>query len=208
MTLPHDHNGTSSNLPPELQDAAAELVSLRRLAVERAALAGAAALLAGLVAPLDFRLGVALAAGSVGGLALAGVAEMRRRAVLLVLAADPNGYAIAEVREFGASLVSWRGRTSIAGTIKTTLLEASRPNSLFLLDRVAAQAPVLTAIARSLMEPATLVEPYAMAALLLLLTDGDRSPLLNPNTTTTDLDRALARIDGGIRTTAGDGDRP
>lgn len=196
--LCHDRSKTPDRPPSGVHGAAAEIASLRQLALQRALLALTAAAVAGFVASSNLRLGVAFAIGSIGELALAGGAETRRRSVLLVLATDREGYELAEVQHFGASLTAWRKRLALAHAIEELLRDASRSESIFLLDRVAAHAPALAAIARSLADEKTSVEPIAMATLVQLLTDGGRSPLLSRTAPPAELEKAVARILSGI----------
>ena len=194
-----ERSGTDSP-PLAVRQGAAEVASLRRLTLQRALVAAAAALVAAVVTGLNARIGVAFAVGSAGELALAGVAYARRRGVLLLLAAEPDGYVLDEVRRFGASLTSWEQRLALARSIEAILHEASRSDSVFLVGRVAAQAPALTVIARSLADRDAAVEPIAMATLVLLLRDGTRSPLLNMTATPAELGRTVERILNGIHT--------
>ena len=192
-----ERSGTDSP-PPAVRQGAAEVASLRRLTLQRALVAAAAALVAAVVTGLNARIGVAFAVGSAGELALAWVAYARRREVLLLLAAERDGYVLDEVRRFGASLTSWERRLALARSIEAILHEASRSDSVFLVGRVAAQAPALTIIARLLADREAAVEPIAMATLFLLLRDGTRSPLLNQTATPAELGRAVERILNGI----------
>lgn len=197
--MPGHQNGPRQEQPAhELRGAAAEIASLRRLALQRALLAVVAAAVAGLAAGADVRLGAAFAVGSLAELALAAVAESRRRGALLLLAADRDGYALAEVRRFGASLTTRRRRLALARSIEGMLRDASRADSIFLLDRVAAQAPAFAAIAQSLADEDVVVEPMAMATLLRLLTDGGRSPLLCRAASPEELRTTVARILRGL----------
>lgn len=194
-----DRSGTDSP-PLAVRQGAAELASLRRLALQRALVAAAAALVAVIVTGWNARIGMAFAVGSIGELALAWMAEARRREVLFLLAAERDGYVLDEVRRFGASLTSWERRLALARSIEAILREAGRSDSVFLVGRVAAQAPALTVIARSLADRETSVEPCAVATLVLLLRDGSRSPLLNPSATPAELGRTVERILKGIHT--------
>lgn len=192
-----DRSGTDSP-PRPVEQGAAEVASLRRLTLQRALVAAAAALVAAVVMSWNARIGVAFAVGSAGELTLAWVAEARRRGALLLLAAEREGYVLEEVRRFGASLTSWEQRLALARSIEAILREASRSDSVFLLGRVAAQAPALTVIARALADRETFVEPFAIATLVLLLRDGTRSPLLNLDATPAELCRIVDRILSGI----------
>lgn len=181
-----------------LEAAASEVLSLRRLAAHRALVTGAAAVLAALVAAVDSRFAVALGVGSIAEGLLTFVVLSRRRDLLLALASDRNAYALADVRHFGASLVAPRRRLSVARTIADVLRESGEPHSLYVVDRVAAEAPALVAIAQALANHATVIEPTAMAALLRLLTDSQKSPLLNPAAPSDKLGEVVAAVLAGI----------
>lgn len=193
----HDRSGTD-DAPLSVRQGAAEVASLKRLTLERVLVAAAALLVAAVVTGWNARLGVAFAAGSVGELGLAWIAEARLRGVLLLLASEKDGYVLDEVRRFGASLISWERRLALAHSIEAILREASRSDSIFLLGRVAAQAPALTVIARSLADRETSVEPFAVATLVLLLRDGTSSPLLDLSAKPAELGRTVERILSGI----------
>ena len=192
------HDGAPTPAGRDVHAAAAELASLRRLAAQQALLAVAAAVGAGLAASLDPRLAAAFGAGFVAEAILAFLSVCCRRHTLLVLAAERDTYALDEVRRFGASLTTPRRRLALARTIAAVLRESSESDSIYVLDRVAAEAPALAAIAHALADKATVIEPTAMAALLQLLTDGHGSPLLNPAVTSDELGRTLARVLTGI----------
>ena len=198
MTVTGRDDGAPTPAGREVQAAAAELASLRRLAAQRALLAVAAAVGAGLAASLDPRLTVACGAGFVAEACLAFVSVCRRRHALLVLAAERDTYALAEVRRFGASLTTPKKRLALARSIAALLHEASGSDSIFVLERVAAEAPALAAISQALADEATVIEPTAVAVLLQLITDGNGSPLLNPAATSDELGRTLARVLTGI----------
>lgn len=182
----------------DLKAAATELLSLRRLAAQRAVVTGAAAALAAPVAAFDSRFAVALGVGSIAEGLLTFVVLSRRRDLLLALASDRNAYALADVRHFGASLVAPRRRLWIARTIADVLRESGGPHSLYVVDRVAAEAPALVAIAQALASHTTVIEPTAMAALLRLLTDAQKSPLLNPAAPSDKLGEMVAVVLAGI----------
>ena len=186
----------------DVKASAAELVSLQRLAAQQALLAAAAALASALSASFNPQLAVALGAGFVAEGLLALGSRCRRRRLLLALAADREAYTLAEVRRFGASLTAPNKRRALARSVTTALRESSRSDSIYVLDRVAAGAPALALIAQGLADEATVVEPTAMAALLLLLTDGAGSPLLNAAVAPDEVGRTLAPILAGIRPAA------
>jgi len=192
-------NDNSRPLGPAIGGAAGRLMSLRRLAVQRAVLALAAVLATGFVVGVDPRLAVALGTGFVLESILAVNSVAARGALLWELAADPNAYALAEVRRFGASLTTPAKRLALARSIAAMLREAGSPNSVYLVDRVAGTAPALFAIAKAIADPWTVVEPTAIARLLHLLADGSRSPLLNPSVGAGELDTTLRFIEAGIR---------
>ena len=130
-----------------LEAAATELLSLRRLAVQRAVVAIAAAALAAPVAGFDARLAVALGVGSVAEGILTFVVLSRRHDLLLALASDRDAYALAEVRHFGASLTAPRRRLTIARSIAALLRDSGGPHSLYVVvSRIAKKAPALVAI--------------------------------------------------------------
>ncbi len=181
-----------------VETAARELVALRRLAVQRGLVAVTAAAVAGLVASVDMRVAVALGAGAIVEAGLAVVSACDRRQLLLALAAHRDSYVLAEVRGFGASLTTPKRRLALARSIAAVLRNSGTFDSIYILDRVAVEAPALTAIARALADDSAVVEPSAMAALVQLLTDGNGSPLLNPAASRDELRGTVAGILAGI----------
>lgn len=182
-----------------LSQAAAELASLRRLALERLAVALGAVLVVGPATFVSPSLAVALGVGAVFETALALGSSARHRATVASLAVRREAYLIPEVRRYGAALATMKSRRTLARSIASLLRDASGPRvGVELVKRVAWQAPALAALARALIEADNVVEPTAMAACVQLLTDGRASPLLNPALPRTELDRALRRIHAGI----------
>ncbi len=182
-----------------LGDAGAELASLRRLAVQRLAVALGAALVAGPVALLDASLAVAVGAGAVFEAILALASATRRRALIASLALHREAYLLPEVRRYGTALTTMESRRALARSIAASLRDASRRRAgPELIDRVTWQATSLAALAKALIEPANAVEPTAMAACLRLFTDGRMSPLLNPALPRGELDGMLRRIHASI----------
>ena len=182
-----------------IDQAAAELAALRRLELERLALTVAAGLAVAPSMLVDLRLAVAFGAGAAVEMLLAGSSRIRRRAAIASLAIDPEAYVLPEVRRYGSSLTSLGHRRALARSIATILRGAGADRSgIVLSDRVIWQAPVLAALARALGDRRNDVEPTAMAACEQLLTDGHRSPLLNPSVPRAELERTLIRILRGI----------
>lgn len=182
-----------------VSQAANELVALKRLTLERLAVALGAALVAGPAALLEASLAVAFAAGAVFGSLLALMSATQRRALVASLAIHREAYLLPEVRRHGTTLVTMKSRRRLARSIASMLKDASGSRvGVELVDRATWQAPALAALARALIEPKNVVEPTAMAACVQLLTDGHRSPLLNPALSRTDLDRTLRHIHAGI----------
>ena len=178
--------------------AAAELASLKRLGLQRALLGVAAGVGAAVATSFDPRLALALTAGSIAAGALTQLSARGRNRLQLVLVASGEADGLAEVRRFGVSLITRSKRLALARSIAAVLREAGGSESIFLLERISAVAPELTVIARSLADEETVVEPAAAATLTHLLTDGRRSPLLNPSTGPEELRRALARVLAGM----------
>lgn len=182
-----------------LEAAASELHVLRQIQVQRALAASVVAVLAALVAAVDVRLSVALAAGALAEGVLALVARSNRRDVLFRLASHPRAYVLPEVARLGASLTTPRRRSALARMIVGVLRDTGGKHSPYLIDRVAARAPVLVAVAASLADERMVVEPAAMACLQRLLVDGAASPLLNPSLPSIEVDAVVAFVLSGIR---------
>ncbi len=182
-----------------VSQAAGELASLRRLALQRLAVALGALLVAGPAALLNMRLAVAFGAGAAFEAILALMSSAQRRAIVASLALHREAYLLPEVRRHGAALATMKSRRALAGSIGSMLRGASGSRvGVELVDRVTWQAPALAALAKALIEPANAVEPTAMAACAQLLTDGRTSPLLNPALPRGELDGMLRRIHAGI----------
>ena len=183
----------------DLYKAMEELDSLRRLSLERIAVALGAALVAGPTALIDVRLAVAFGAGAGFGAVLAFTSATQRRAVIAALARHREAYSVPEVRRYGTKLATMESRKALAHSIATLLKDPDRSGAgVALVDRVIWQAPALAALAQALIEPRNAAEPTAMAACSLLLTDGRMSPLLNPALPRAELDETLQRIHAGI----------
>ena len=186
-----------------VSQAAGELASLRRLALQRLAVALGASLVAGPAALLDVRLAVAFGAGALFEAILALTSSAQRRALIASLAVDRDAYLLPEVRRHGAALATMKSRRALARSIASMLRAASGSRvGVELVDRVTWQAPALAALAHALIEPENVVEPTAMAACVQLLTDGRMSPLLNPGLPRDELEGALRRIHAGISSPA------
>lgn len=182
-----------------VSQAAGELASLRRLALQRLAVALGALLVAGPAALLDMRLAIALGAGAVFEAILALMSSAQRRAILASLAVHREAYLLPEVQRHGAALATMKSRRALARSIASMLRGASGSQpGVELVDRVTWQAPALAALAHALIQPENVVEPTAMAACVQLLTDGLMSPLLNPALPRTELDHVLRHIYAGI----------
>lgn len=184
----------------EVGDAAREVTALRRVAVAQSALGLAAAVAALVVVTVDTRLAVAFGAGAALETLLAATTAARRRALVASLAFSREAYLIPEVRRYGEELIGVSTRRAFARLIASVLKAAATDDpGLYLVDRVASQAPALAGLARALLEPDNTVDPVAMAACKQLLTDGSASPLLNPALAPTELESLLRRIHAGIR---------
>jgi hypothetical protein len=183
----------------DLGQAAEELDSLRRLALQRLAVALGAVLMAAPAALLDVRLAVAFGAGAVFEAFLALTSSAQRRAILASLAVHGEAYLLPEVQRYGIKLSRMESRRALARSIVALLRTTSESRvGVALVDRVAWQAPALAALAQALIEPRNAVQPTAIAACSLLLTDGRMSPLLNPSLPRAELDAMLCRIHAGI----------
>lgn len=190
-----------------LEDAAVELHSLRRLIAQRASLAIAATTLVLPVAAVNTRLAFALAVGALAEGILTFEVMIRRRDRLLELASRRDAYALPDVRHFGILLAAPRQRRAVARSITALLRDPGGGHALFVVDRVAAAAPRLAAIAEALSDTTLVIEPVAMATLLQLLTNGETSPLLNPSALSEELDGMVAAILSGIRPRLAPGDQ-
>ena len=171
--------------------------------MQRRGLGMVAAILAGLVAGNNTRLAIAFVAGFIAEGLLSFVPLATRRALLFELATQSDAYEIPEVRRYGLSLITPARRLAAARQVAFVLRESSRRDAIAAVDRVAAKALSLTAIAQALIETPTVIEPTAMARLLRLLTDGSQSPLLNPKLAAERLDAELRLIEIGIRPASG-----
>lgn len=184
-----------------VSQAARELASLRRLMLQRAAVALAALLMAGPAVIVDARLALAFAAGAVFEALLALTTSARRGAIIASLAVHREAYLLPEVRRHGAALATMKRRRALARLITSMLRGASGSHpGVVLVDRVTWQAPALAAVAHALIDPENVVEPTAIAACVQLLTDGRASPLLNPALPRTELERVVRQIHAGIST--------
>ncbi len=165
----------------DLEDAASEIRARRSKAIECAAVS----LAAGAALPLALALSAALAfAVGVGAVALGVRAAFvfgGRRLLLERLALESEALEIPEVRAYGNRLTSPDARARLARSMRSMVKEAFRPASrlhcLYLVDRVAAHARDLEAIARDLCSPGVRIDPVAAARCHWLLTHAAENPL-------------------------------
>jgi hypothetical protein len=182
----------------ELEQAARDLLRLRRRAVESgvllvgATVAGASALLVGPLPAVALFSGAALEAALLV-LALNGYRERIAR-----LALSPEAYVLPEVDRYGRRLAEPRRRARLAASISRVVAEAHLPGNFYLAERVATFAREFETLARELLRPTARIEPASVVACHRLLTSAVESPLYNPRLPAQDLELALARIRAGI----------
>ena len=187
----------------ELETAAAEIRSRSRIALERFLVSLVSAALVPAALQLSGALSVAtgLGAGVLAG--LGAFALTGRRLLLERLSLEPDALAIPEVRAFGERLTTPRARARLAAAITSMVGDAFKPASrlrcLFLVDRVAAYARELDAIARDLCSPSVRVDPVSAARCRWLLTNAAENPLYDRRLPAEELGSILQRIRAGMR---------
>jgi len=139
----------------QIDDAATKLRRLQFETVEDLGLAGVAFALALLASRLHPTLALPLLAGATTVTFLGVRALVRRSFLLEDLAAEPDAYAIADVRRFGARVATAQHRRLLVRTVRLALDEPS--------DRLSALRPELEELAAAL-EDDRLSPPDAVAA--------------------------------------------
>jgi hypothetical protein len=182
----------------DLEHAAHDLDRLRRRALQAAALAAAAGVVALLAGLLFAPLALAMAVGAVAEIVLAVGALYGRRQLVARLALQPAAYVIPEVAAYGTRAAELCQRARLAEWIVEVLAEAGSPHSLYLGERVRVVAHELEALAHDLVSPVKSVEPVSAVACRRLLTRMTESPLYNPRLPLEDLQLALHGIRAGI----------
>lgn len=187
----------------ELETAAAEIRARRRTALERFVTSLVAAALVPVAFQLSGALSVATGLGAGVLAALGAFALTGRRLLLEQLALDPEALDIPEVRAFGERLTTPDARARLAAAIRSMVKDAFQPASrlrcLFLVDRVAAYARELDAIARDLCSPAVRIDPVTAARCRWLLTTAAENPLYDRRLPAEDLGSILHRISAGMQ---------
>ena len=119
---------------------------------------------------------------------------------------EPEALAIPEVRAFVERLTTPHARARLAASfrsmVKDALKPASRLRCLFLVDRVAAYARELDAIAGDLCSPSIEVDPVAVARCRWLLTNAAENPLYDRRLPAEELGSILQRIRAGMQPVA------
>lgn len=124
----------------------------------------------------------------------AGRALLRQRELLDRLTADRDAYAIRGVRMRGERAASMKHRRSFAASIRGL---PTYPG-VALVGRVAAYRPELALLADQLERPDLALDPFAAVACQRLLTDGQKSPLFNPELPSDALGTYLRQIRAGF----------
>ena len=187
----------------EIERAASEIRGKRRTALERFVVAIVAAALVAPALQLSGALSVATALGAGALAALGALALTGRRLLLERLALEPDALEIPEVRAFGERLTTPDARARLAAAIRSMVKDAFQPASrlrcLFLVDRVAAYARELDAIARDLCSPTVRVDPVTAARCQWLLTNAVENPLYDRRLPAEELGSILRRIRAGLK---------
>ena len=178
--------------------ATARIRTRKRRAVEHLALAAvclAAVMPAWLVRT---ELGIAVAAGALFQLLLAGLAAMLRRSEIARLALERDAYAIPEVARYGERMAAPQQRRVLAEGIRSMIRDAFHPSSLCLGERVAAYSRELESLARLLIAPGVRVHPVSVMRCRRLLTEAAESPLYNARLPKEEIGFTLHRIRAGF----------
>ena len=138
-----------------------------------------------------------LAAGTVLGLAVAGVNFVAYREAVARMALDPSAYVIPEVSRYG--LGSRPRRTGPPGQLAARH-PARVDDARKLVPGRSRQAsrPQLEGLAADLARPHVSIRPASAVACRRLLTCGAESPLYNPRIPSNELSAVLLRIRHGI----------
>ncbi len=113
------------------------------------------------------------------------------------LAIEAGASAIPDVQLYLTKVANTPNRRLMADWICELLMEAGRPGSLYLADRVAAHDHQLRLLASDLVSNVT-IQPASMALCARLLTAAPESPIYNPRIPSEQLMAALFRIRLGI----------
>ena len=190
----------------DLETAATEIRARRSRGLQRWAVGLGAAALVPVALQLSPLLAVATGLGAVALVLLGALALVRRRLLLEQLALEPDALQIAEVQAYGARLTTPVARARLASSIQSMVRDAFRPASrlrcLFLVDRVAAHARELDAIASDLRSPTVRVDPVAAARCRWLLTNAHENPLYDRRLPEAELASLLRRIRAGMEPAA------
>lgn len=181
-----------------IANASTRLADHRARMRERALVAVCAALLSLPLLLLSPRLALVVGIAAGGEALLAAYSYARRRRLVRTLARDREAYTIADVRRYGARMTEPKRRVSLGGSLRSLRLDAAKPRSLFLGDRVERYWPELEAIAEALVSPEIVAEPSSVIACHELLTNGAESPLLNPLISEDELEARLRDIRAGL----------
>ena len=178
-----------------VDDSAARLRELR--GEERSALGlGALALALSLVATsLRPELAVPLFIGGIAVGALGVRAVWRRWVIVDSLVGERDAYVIPEIRERAENETTIERRRFLAAILRSWLRES-------VSDRVEAAAAELEALAAELENDRLVLDPVCAVACRRLLTDSERSPLLNPAFGVEDLRLDILRIRSGFASRA------
>lgn len=134
-----------------------------------------------------------------GGLFVAGravVASLRRGELLDRLLDERDAYALPEVRGRAEEEASMINRRRLSRVIRARLELAVEP-------RFVANAEQLTELAKELVDPLLELDPACAVACSRLLSDPDRSPLINASLPAEDVGSRLVQIRSGFRPCAG-----
>ncbi len=188
--------------PLDLGEARARLAELRRLIRRRAAIGlGLALLGAALVALGAERVGIPLLIGAGAAALLVLVGRDDRRRVLVRLVSQDDAGAIEEVRRAAAWLVTPAERRRTAGGLRRAADAAVPRHAEFsLVDpfRATAVAERLRALASAIDDLAVPVRPPGVALCRRLLSEGNLSPLYNPNIGEIEFERVIERIERAV----------
>lgn len=182
----------------EFEARAGALAQRRGRARSALILAGACAALAAITTLFTTALQLPLAAGTVLGLAVAGVNFVAYRETVARMALDPSAYVIPEVSRYGRRFATPAERARLASWLRDVLRESTMSECWCLADRVRHHASQLEGLAADLARPHVSIRPASAVACRRLLTCGAESPLYNPRIPSNELSAVLLRIRHGI----------
>jgi hypothetical protein len=144
-------------------------------------------------------LALALVVGAALEIVLASLWRSRSLTLVRELALHRAAYSIPEVRAFGSRAASPARRARLAGRLEDVRAAAPRGP---LVARLGAFAGELDALAEALRSPELELDPICAVACLRLLTEPQRSPLLNASLPADDLSVTLHHIRAGFSSRA------